>query len=140
VPNFEVYKRQDSRRGWWRDPTVTVMKRGLLSLSPAAMRALEEPAAIRFLVDRDARMLGLGRAEPGEKNAMRVRITGSGQHFVSAIPVLAYLEADLSESRRYPLLMIDGTHCIDLKEPGTPVTSNRRKKESRAATNRAGGG
>jgi hypothetical protein len=130
VPNFEVYNRQDARQ--WRllrDPVVTVTTRGLLALSPAAMSELGEPPAIRFLVDREERLLGLDAAVPGHANAVRVRVNGSGQHFVSAVPVLRYLEADLSESRRYPLVTIGGVACVDLKQEGVPVTSNRRKKE-----------
>lgn len=129
MPNFEVYKRTDSRR---RAPAVTVLRRGQISFNPAAMLALGNPAAVTFLVEKDECLLGFRATEVVEGEGRR-KATGAGVVVrppgatVAAVPVLRYLGADLSASRRYPLVLLDGVHCIDLKQPGTVVTSNRRK-------------
>jgi len=98
-----------------------VLARGLLVLSVDTMEALGHPAAIRFLTDRDEKLLGFRPAEHGPKtNAVNSRSRN-----VSAAQVLKFLGADLTASRRYPLIEIDGTWCIDLKSPGTEVGRGR---------------
>lgn len=129
--NFEVFQRTDARRRS-REPTVTVQRRGQLSLSPAAVKALGTPEAVTFLVSREERLLGFraaktvrrGGRQKAPENGSLVRSPGAT---VSATYVLRYLEADLSASRRYPLQLLDGVHCINLGQPGTVVTSNRSK-------------
>jgi hypothetical protein len=126
MPNFEVYERQNSygagrRRG---GNTVTVHRAGVVSFSAVAMAVLGNPRAVVYLIDKDDRLLGFRAVEPGTPNASMV---GGSGHTASAASVLKYMKADLSQSRRYPLVEIDGVQVIDLKEPGTPVTINRRK-------------
>jgi len=128
MPNFEVYQRSNSNRHY-REPMVTVERRAQIALNPAALHALGYPDAITFLVDKDERLLGFRPAGIVE-NSGRKKAVGDGaivrpQGIVAAVRVLRYMEADLSASRRYPLIVLDGVHCIDLKEPGKVVTSNR---------------
>lgn len=111
---------------------VTVQYRGQISFNPAAMQALGNPSAVTFLVDKADRLLGF-RAVDLVQNSGRPKAPGDSAVVrtpgatVAAVRVLRYLEADLSQSRRYPLTALDGVHCIDLKQPGAVVTSNRRK-------------
>lgn len=123
MPSFEVYRRQDSytqrrRKG----ATVTVMHPGRLSFSRDALAALGNPKAIVYLVDREQRLLGFRAARPGSKEVAVVRDPG----IAAAGPVLRYLNADLSVTRRYPLIHEDDYYYIDLKQPGAIVSSNRR--------------
>ncbi len=127
--NFEVYDKAHSytarkRRG----ATVTVQPRGLLSFSPDAYEMLGSPKAVVFLVDRDERLIGFKplSSTRGAGNAYTVRGPGS-QRLVSATAVLKVMGWQSSQAVRYPLAEIDGTLCIDLKQPGQPVTSNRKK-------------
>jgi hypothetical protein len=129
--NWELYERGNSRRRS-DEPLVTIQRRGQISFNPAAMRALGEPEAVIFLIDKNERLLGFrasgitkktGRRKAVEPGAL-VRPPGAT---VAAIPVLKHMEVDLGVSRRYRLVELDGTHCIDLKQPGEAVTSNRRK-------------
>lgn len=125
MPNFQEYDRIRSRE-FRAEAAVTIQRRGLISFNPAAMQVLGQPEAVVFLVDEGERLLGFRRADPRRagRKASAVRAPG---HLVSATLVLGHLEVDLSESRRYPLVVVDGTPCVDLKQPGTVVTSNRRK-------------
>jgi hypothetical protein len=124
MPNFEEFDRMNARVSRRVGESVTVQRRGNVGFSVEAMAALGNPRAVVYLVDRDERLLGFRPATPGTANASAVR--GSGR-IASAVAVLKDLGADLSQSRRYPLAESDGIRCIDLKQPGTIVTSNRRK-------------
>ena len=129
MPNFEEYDRAASwgkRRRAGEQATVT--SAGLLSLSPDVREALGHPAAIKFFVDTSERLLGFRAAQIRERNAVRCR---APNHAVSARSVLNLLRVDFGRGgRRYPVQVVDGMHCIDFKKPGTPVTSNRARKES----------
>lgn len=126
MPHFEEYQRGDSYAGRKRrGETVTVQRRGLISFSEGARALLGSPAAVKFLVDRDARAIGFKACKARDKNAHAVR---GKQHIVSAVTVLRHMGADLSESRRYTLKVVDGLPpYIDLDEDAPVVTSNRRK-------------
>lgn len=125
--SFEVYDRSKSRSPKRRrlGETVTVQRAGVISFSAAAMAALGDPRAVVYLVDRNDRLLGFRPAKPGTANASLIGGTG---RTASAVAVLKYMEADLGQSRRYPLVMMDGVYCIDLKQPGEIVTGSRRKE------------
>ena len=123
MPDFEIYKRTNSHRRSTH-ATVTVTSRGLITFSGAAWEALGSPEAITFLCDRGESLIGFRGAPPGSANAHSVR---GKQHIVSAVAFLRFIKMDTGQSRRWPLIQADGTYCIDLNQPGTPVTSNRRK-------------
>jgi hypothetical protein len=103
------------------------MSRGALGFSPAAYEALGSPAAVVYLTDRDERLIGFRPASPEEPNAHKV---SRAARTTSARALLRFMGAEYAQSRRYPLLTDDGTPHIDLKQPGTPVTSNRAKSRS----------
>lgn len=124
MPNFEVYTRGGGRK--WGQPTVTLISGvGRLTFSPAAFDALGSPEAVAFLVDREEQLIGFRAASAEEPNAYRLN---PASRTMSAVSVLRYMGIDRSESRRWPLLCDSSIPHIDLKQPGTPVTSNRRKK------------
>src|ERR1039457_3305899 len=127
MPNFKVYKRAHSRNHTSRAATVTIQMRGRISFSPAAIAALGSPEAVAFLYDQADQLISFRKALRSEPNTYPVRAPRSGVHIVSGRGFCKFIGLDLSESRRYPLVPMDGTHCIDLREAGVPVTSNRRK-------------
>jgi hypothetical protein len=124
--HFEEYQGKDSHSGRTRrGEMVTVQRRGLMSFSAGALAVLGSPAAVKFLVDREAKVIGFRPCKLREKNAHAVR---GKQHVVSAVAVLKHMGADLSESRCYTLKVEDGLPPhIDLNEDADVVTSNRRK-------------
>jgi hypothetical protein len=127
MPNFEVYKRTHFGKRTSQAATVTIQMRGRISFSPPAIAALGSPEAVTFLYDQEAQLIGFRKARRSEPSAYPVRAPRSGVHIVSGRGFCEFIGLDLSESRRYPLVLMDGTHCIDLREAGVPVTSNRRK-------------
>ena len=126
MPNFREYQR-GGYGGPRKQPgkTVTVQRRGLISLSEDAWAVLGSPDTVTFLVDRDKRLIGFRACRRNARNAVAVR---QPQRVVSAIPVLKALGADLTQSRLYHLHVTDGLPpYIDLNEDAPVVTSNRRK-------------
>lgn len=126
MPKFEEYERSAGSR--WRKrhgPSVTIQRRGSLSFSTDAMEMLANPEALVFLVDQDARLVGFRKAPRTTRNARAVTSPFVGTYTVSARALCTFLNLDLSEARRYPLVGVDGIPCVDLKQPGTIVTSNR---------------
>lgn len=127
MPNFTEHVRSDSRAHAVPDACVTITRRGLFALNRAAAAELGHPATLVFLVDEDeARYLGF-RSGAGSDRPYPVRRAG-GSWIVSGVGVLRRMRISHDEARRYPLVTIDGVKCIDLSEPGTVVTSNRRRK------------
>jgi hypothetical protein len=124
--HFEEYQRGDSYASRKRQgETVTVQRRGLLSFSAGALAALGSPPAVKFLVDKEARVIGFGPCKPRDRNAHAVR---GRMHLVSAVAVLRHMDVDLTQSRRYTLRVEDGEPpYIDLNEDAPVVTSNRAK-------------
>jgi hypothetical protein len=125
MPRFEVYTRGGGR-GRRAPQTVTITPLGRISFSASAYEALGSPAAVVYLTDRGEQLVGFRAAGREERNAFRVNPTS---RTASAAMVLGHMGVALPESRRWPLLADDGTPHIDLKQPGTVVTSNRRKKQ-----------
>lgn len=121
---FEVYDGKAALSRQMRGESVTVHRRGHLSFSAEAYARLGSPQAVRFLIDRNERLVGFQACGPGEAYA---RVVNARARTVSAVAVLRFLGADLAETRRYALHVADGLPpYIDLKQPGVPVTRSRR--------------
>jgi hypothetical protein len=45
---------------------------------------------------------------------------------VTAMKFMRYYELDLSTSRKWDVYLESDVLCLDLRTPGTPVTSNRQ--------------
>jgi len=125
MPDFEIFKRIHARAS--HGPTLTVTTRSALNLSRAAWELLGKPAAVTLLYAADERIIGLKPADRDAPNAYLVRVLGKYGRQVAARVFCRYIEADLSAARRYPLVLDDGIGCVDLREPGVVVTSNRAK-------------
>ena len=130
MANFEVFRK--STRSSADQPTVTVQKRGTISFNRASHLALGAPDAVELLYDAEARIIGLRAVGPHSEHASFVRSsTGreSGPYVVTAIAFLRFYKITAAITRRWPATMQDDVLCIDLNEPGTPVTSNRAKRD-----------
>jgi hypothetical protein len=123
--NFVEYKRGPAGPRKRFGETVTVQRRGLMSISADALAVLGSPPAVKFLIDREAGLIGFRPCKMRDRNAHAVR---GQQNLVSATAVLRRIGADLTQSRRYTLQVRDGLPpYIDLNEDAPVVTSNRRK-------------
>jgi len=132
MPNFREYDRSRSYESH-DESAVTIQRRGLITFNKAAVRALGNPAAVMFLVDEEERLLGFrGVTTNGMGRSAPAVMRGPGAK-ISAVTVLRHLNVDHSRPRRYPLILMDGIHCIDFKQPGAIVTNNRRGRLPGAA-------
>jgi len=125
-PNFEKFRR--SRAAFGRQPTITIQKRGLISLSPSAVDRLGNPEAVTLLYDPDDQIVGVAAATPDDPDAFRLRRVGSradGPRIISAASFTNYYDIDTSTSRRWDAGRVNGVLCISLRTPGTVVVGNR---------------
>ncbi len=130
MANFESFSRQmlTSRS----DPHVTVHKRGTLSLNRSAYEAIGSPGSVELLYDRSARVIGLRPVAHDAANAAHVRAASpspNGPWIVSAIAFTKYYGIDTVRSLRWAAYLDDEILCVDLSEPGLPVTSNRARAQ-----------
>lgn len=120
--NFEEFSPVSERRR--RDiETVTISKKGMLTLNEKAVDALDRPDAIVFLWAADERIIGLRRATAGDRNSYVVRSYANnpqsslrkysvgGTLFCKRYNLLA------DKTRRYRARLVGDVLRIDLKEP-----------------------
>lgn len=108
---------------------MTVTVRGTLNLNAAAWELLGEPKTVELLYARAERTIGLRPVAQDAPTAYLVRPIGDGRtHMVSAKSFCAWIGADLSAARRYPLTMTEGVGCVNLSDPARVVTSNRTQR------------
>lgn len=106
---------------------MTLLKNGLLSLNMSAWRRLGEPQYLTFLTDRVERLIAFRPADGPGETAYRVRRAPAAPSsaLVSSRALFTLMGVDVTVSRRYPAQADGDMLFIDLKEPGTPVRSNR---------------
>jgi len=114
-----------------KTPYVTIQRRGTMGFNAAAHAALGSPEAIEFLFDPQERVIGVRAVDPSAQHAYAIRPNNGDAtartFLVSGTAFVRYYGIDTTVSRRWPAKMQDGILCIDLKEPGTEVTSNRNR-------------
>lgn len=124
--NFEVFAKR--MVPLTKQPYVTIQRRGTISLNAAARAALGSPDAVELLFDDAERVIGIRGAAADSGHAFPLRAQGgkqSGPYLISGHAFTVYYGIDTSASRRWPGELIDDILCVDLKEPGVEVTSNR---------------
>jgi hypothetical protein len=128
MANFELFHR--SLVPLKSEPSVTIQKRGTVSLNASAFAALGSPDSVELLYDSQQRIVGLRPVDRRSETAYRVRppATGSGPYLVSATMFLRFHDLEVSVSRRWPSFVDNGVLCVDLKTPGVAVTSNRARR------------
>ncbi|MDQ2749178.1 MAG: hypothetical protein ABI775_00480 [Pseudonocardiales bacterium] len=118
-----------------RDPTITVQKRGTMSLNKAAQVMLGAPPAVELLYDVTARTVGLrgvsARADHGYSLRSSTR-TDAGPFVISAMAFLHFYDIYPIETLRWVAYLAGDVLCINLDDPATPVTSNRAIKRALA--------
>jgi len=128
--SFETFMRQ--RAPVTGDPSVTIQKRGTISLNTPAYTALGRPEAIELLFDRDQRLMAMRGVDPEAPSAYPIRPLGRGSTWlVSGKAFMNYYEIPTGTATRWPAKAEpDGLLVIDLKEPGTVVSGNRLQERS----------
>lgn len=141
VPNFQTFRKRMVPLA--KAPYVTIQRRGTMSFNAAAHAALGQPEAIELLYDPDERIIGVRGVDPTVEHAYPLR-TMPGKHesgfIVSGTAFTKFYGISTEISKRYRAELDGDILCIDLKQPGTEVTSNRkgRGKVQNGSQNGAG--
>lgn len=111
-----------------RAPSITIQKRGAISINKSAYLALGEPDAVELMYDRAEHRVGLRAVSAALEHAYPVRQSGAGDNgpfVISAVAFTHFYDIDTSRSLRWEAQLIDDVLYINLDSQGTPVTSNR---------------
>lgn len=127
---FEVFdKRHAPMRG---APSVTVQKRGIVSINGPAHKIIEGSRVVELLFDRTRRVMAIRPAESSTRTYELREPSKSGQTLLSATAFMDVYEVDTSVSRRYEPFEEDGMLCLDFNGEYTEVRGNRAKKLAEA--------
>jgi hypothetical protein len=120
-----------------KKPFVTIQKRGTVSLNAAAYAAMGSPEAVDLLYDATEKIMGFRPVDSAaSEHAYPLRAQNHkdvGPYIVSGTAFVNYYGIDTTVSRRWIAEVLDGVLCIDLKQEGTVVTSNRGGHKSQEA-------
>ncbi|PZS17434.1 MAG: hypothetical protein DLM57_08420 [Pseudonocardiales bacterium] len=114
-----------------RDPTITVQKRGTMSLNKAAQVLLGAPAAVELLYDASARTIGLRPVSARADHGYCLRSstgTDAGPFVISAMAFLHFYDIYPEATLRWVAYLAGDVLCINLEDDATAVTSNRAFK------------
>lgn len=129
---FEVFQKSSAPVS--KVPTVTVQKRGLLSLNRAAHHLIDDAEFVELLWDADQRVIGIRPAVAESPNAYPARpqsaTTGKGPILIAGSVFTRHYEIDTSESRRWVVEARDGILCVDLEKESQVATSNRSRRSA----------
>lgn len=124
---FEVFEKSSAPLA--RVPSVTIQKRGIISINRAAHTLIGSPEAVELLWDGERKLIGLRPSKETEPNAYPARPqsakTGKGPIVIAGTMFTQYYKIDTSQSLRYRPSVEDGILVIDISKPGQVVSSNR---------------
>lgn len=135
---FEVFDKRKAPLG--KTPGVTIQKKGLFSLNRAAAALMGDPSAVIFLYDRAEQVVGLRPVAADDPHGYPLRPQGKGDSgpLIAAGTLFAqHYDLDVSVARRWVPTWEDGILRVDLKTPGTVVTSNRTARSRSTASGSA---
>jgi hypothetical protein len=125
---FEVFDKRMTPLA--KAPSVTIQKRGVISLNKAAHDLVGNAETVELLYDRDRNVMALRATDDSSPHAYAVRAgsqRGPGQAIVSATAFTAHYGIDTTATRRWKPFVEDGMLCVDLAQEGTVITGNRTK-------------
>jgi hypothetical protein len=125
---FEVFKKSSAPVP--SVPSVTIQKRGLISLNRAAYELIHTPEAVELLWDAERRVIGMRPATLENPDAYPARPqnlkSNRGPILVAGNLFTRYIGLDTSLAKRWVPHVEDDILIIDLTIEGQPVSSNRR--------------
>ena len=125
---FEVFDKRMTPLA--KAPSVTIQKRGVISLNKAAHDLVANAETVELLYDRDRKVMALRAADDSSPHAYAVRNgskRGPGQAIVSATAFTQHYGIDTTATRRWKPFIEEGILCVDLTQEGTVITGNRTK-------------
>lgn len=129
---FEVYQKGSAPVA--SVPSVTVQKRGLISINRAAFTLMKQPEAVELMWDKDRRVIGLRPVSLSAPNAYPVRPQAAnasrGPLLIAGNLFTRYIGLNTDEAHRWTPRMEDDVLCIDVGTPGAKVNSNRKAESA----------
>ena len=123
---FEVFNKRMAPLA--KAPSITIQKRGTMSINKAAHKLAGEPESVELLFDKDAEIIAMRPSTEAHAYALRAQSAReTGQMILSAAAFTQYYDIDTSVSRRYKPYEQDGMLCIDLNSDSVVVRGNRSK-------------
>jgi hypothetical protein len=125
---FEVFDKRMTPLA--KAPSVTIQKRGVISLNKAAHDLIGNAETVELLLDRDRQVMALRATDDSSPHAYAIRngsTRGPGQAIISATAFTAHYGINTTATRRWKPFLEDGMLCVDLTEPGTVITGIRTK-------------
>ena len=125
---FEVFDKRMTPLA--KAPSVTIQKRGVISLNKAAHDLIGNAETVELLYDRDRQVMAVRATDDSSPHAYAVRNgskRGPGQAIVSATAFTTHYGIDTTATRRWKPFMEEGMLCVDLAQKGTVITGNRSK-------------
>ena len=134
--DWEEIPREDGP-SWAAGPHVTLNKRGHIAFNRRAHELIGKPEAVLLLFDRINNRIGIRAANPGLRNAYKVKKTGRpGSRLVHAYRLLAKKGIDVPETLQFPDARIDEDQILilDLRTGGsqTDISARHGGLESRS--------
>lgn len=132
---FEVFDKRMTPPA--KAPSLTIQKRGVISLNKAAHDLIGNAETVELLFDRDRQVMAVRATDDSSPHAYAVRNgskRGPGQAIVSATAFTAHYGIDTTATRRWKPFVEDGMLCVDLTTEGTVITGNRTKTTAPADT------
>lgn len=119
-------------------PSVTIQKRGLISLNRAAMDILRgsasaDPEGVELLWDADSRVIGVRAAPLTGPNTYPVRPQGQkdrGPFLIAGTLFTRFIGLDTNEARRWTPSLNGDIVCIDLESPSARVAGRRGSRKN----------
>lgn len=132
---FEVFEKTRAAAAS-RVPTLTVQKRGLISLNRAAWDLIDSARFVELVWDPERKLMGLRPTKEENQNAYPVRPQSntnpnSGPVLVAGSLFTQFIGLDTTVAQRWTPKVIDGVLCVDLNEPGVKVQSNRDRRQQK---------
>ncbi|MEX5272242.1 hypothetical protein [Kocuria sabuli] len=118
-------------------PSVTIQKRGVISLNRTAHDLVGNAETVELLYDRDRQVMALRPVDDSSPHAYAVRAgskRGPGQAMVAATAFTAHYSVDTTVTRRWNPFLEGGMLCVDLSQEGTTITGNRTKPSASLAS------
>lgn len=125
---FEVFDKRMTPRD--TEPSVTIQKRGIFSISRAAHKLIGDASSVELLYDPDREIIAMRPSNASHAYTLRAQSSRAmGQMILSATAFTQYYKIDTSVSRRWKPYEEDGMLCIDLRSHGIEIVGNRTKRE-----------
>lgn len=132
---FEVFDKRKTPLA--KAPSVTIMKRGTISMTRAAHELLGNAETVELLFDRDRKIVGMKPAAADSPHAYVLRPQSptkqTGPLLLSGTAFTQFYRIDTSASRRFTPHMEDDILCIDLNGPSVEIIGNRSAASSEDA-------